>query len=293
VAWADDAGQPEGPLFLPSQFEPAPDFEPRTHAVGTLLVSMYHRGPDDQPKPVVIMGAAEDAGLLRPLPCRLDSETRTVTGTLYRANISDGAIRPLARLDIPLGEIPVIKQVIFSSSETGWGETESKLKEFTVLSDGSVRTRVRTVVELRGGLLVTRVYSFYPGYFTVEASAPERQTGLFSRVWYAQPGTYEDDRGVVRTIDGQGQEEGVGAGYTDPKWYCYYNDQASHACIALSPMEGQSFWDDGSSLGQLGFSTRGASGTYAHVIGGPEKSADFAKRWYEALTKPAVLTIGE
>jgi len=41
------------------------------------------------------------------------------------------------------------------------------------------------------------------------------------------------------------------------------------------------------------FSTRGAGGTYAHVIGGPEKSADFAKRWYAALTKPAVLRMGE
>jgi hypothetical protein len=57
-------------------------------------------------------------------------------------------------------------------------------------------------------------------------------------------------------------------------------------------MDGQSFWDDGSSLGQLGFSTVGPGGTYAHVIGGPQRAADFAREWYEALTKPAVLKLG-
>jgi hypothetical protein len=303
LALADDSGQPAGPLDLDAQFEPAPDFDARTKAAGKLLALLWGDQTADHSIRCIILAAPEGNGLLPPVGS-LDPKTNVVTRETYRgmisvtwregyrADVSDGAIRPLAFVTREQNEVPLIKQMIFSSLETGWGETDTKLQEFTVLSDGPVRTRVRTVTELRGGLVVTRIYSFYPNYFTVEASAPERQSGLFSRLWYAQPGTYEDDRGTVRKIDGQGQEEGVGAGYTEPKWYCYYSDQASHACIALSPMDGQSFWDDGV-FGQLGFSTRGAGGTYAHVIGGPERSADFAKRWYEALTKPALLRIGE
>jgi len=301
LALTDEQGRPTE--ILDTQFEPTPDFDPRTKATGHLLAVLWGQRKPDPPLRCAVLAAPEGGGLLPPVGC-LDPQTRVVTRETYRglismtwregyrANVSDGAIRPLAFVTREGNEVPLIKQIIFSSSETGWGEGDSKLREFTVLSGGPVRTSVRTLTELRGGLVVTRTYSFYPNYFTVEASAPERQTGLFSRVWYAQPGTYEDDRGLVRKIDGQGQEEGVGAGYTDPKWYCFYSDQASHACIALSPMDGQSFWDDGV-FGQLGFSTRGAGGTYAHVVGGPEKSADFAKQWYAALTKPAVLRIGE
>jgi hypothetical protein len=127
----------------------------------------------------------------------------------------------------------------------------------------------------------------------VEASAPQRHTGLFSRVWYAAPGIYEDDAGRVRKIDGEGQNEDISAGYPNPQWYCFYNDQASHACAALSPMDGQSYWDDGAAFGQLGFSTVGPGGAYAHLIGGPEASSDFAKQWHAALTNPPVLTVGD
>ncbi|MBM3475806.1 MAG: hypothetical protein FJX75_21270 [Armatimonadetes bacterium] len=301
VALTDERDAPTE--VLDAQFEPAPDYDARTKATGELLAVCWGQRKADVPLRCVVLAAPEGSGLLPPALC-LDPKTHVVTRETYRgmisitwregyrANVSDGAIRPLSFVGKGGSETPLIKQIIFSSMETGWGETDTKLQEFTVLADGPVRTRVRTVTELRGGLVVTRIYSFYPDYFTVEASAPERQSGLFSRIWYEQPGTYEDDRGTVRQIDGQGQEEGVGAGYTDPKWFCYYNDQASHACIALSPMDGQSFWDD-SVFGQLGFSTRGAGGTYAHAIGGPQKSADFAKEWYAALTNPPMLRIGE
>ncbi|MBM3497170.1 MAG: hypothetical protein FJX74_00725 [Armatimonadetes bacterium] len=302
LALADEQGRPDE--VLDSQFEPAPDFDGRAQAAGKLLAVLWGEHPPGDTVRCVVLAAPEGTGLLPPVG-GLDPETRTVArehyrGAIsvswregYRANLGDGAVRPLAFVSPAGAEVPLIKQVIFSSAETGWGEAEGKLLEFAVLADGPVRTRVRTVKELRGGLVVTRLYSFYPSYFTVEASAPERHIGLFSRVWYAAPGTYEDDGGRVREIDGQGANEDISAGYPNPQWYCFYNDQASHACIALSPMDGQSYWDDGPAFGQLGFSTVGAGGTYAHIIGGPRSSSDFAKRWYEALTNPAVLTVGE
>jgi hypothetical protein len=289
VALADEAGEPRS--VLPTQVEP-----------DTLLFILPGTVEGDKPLSCILLGAPEGSGLLPPAGGGLDSQTRTVTREAwqlvastsrreaYRANVSEGAIRPV-EVRTADGWAEAIRRIVFSSQESGWSEAEGTLKEFTVLADGPVRTRIRTVKELRGGLIVTRVYSFYPRYFTVEASAPERQSGLFSRVWYAQQGTYDDDGGHVRTIDGQGKDEGVYKDYGNPQWYCFYNDQVSHACVALSPMTGQSFWDEGESLGQLGFSTQGAEGTYAHVIGGPEKSADFAKRWHAELTKPVVLRL--
>lgn len=300
LALADQAGEPT--QMLDTQFEPAEDFDPRTNACGTLLAILPGEYQGEHAVRCVILAAPTEGGPLAPGRMGFDPHERTVTRYRpyrtvsptrregYRANISDGAIRPLSYLS-PDGEAPLIRQIVFSSMETGWGESEGKLTEFTVLSDGPVRTRIRTVKELRGGLVVTRIYSFYPHYFTVEASAPERQSGLFSRVWYSLPGTYEDDRGEKRNVNGEGKDEGVTSNYPDPKWYCFYNDRASHACIALTPMAGQSFWDDGSSLGQLGFATQGASGTYAHIIAGPQTSSQFAHKWYESLTRPPVLRL--
>jgi hypothetical protein len=299
LALTDAAGQPT--RVLPTQFEPVADFDAHTRARGTLLAIPSGLMDPAEPVRCAILAAPAGTGLLPPV-AHLDPATRIVTrdalgpesgpasAAHYSANIADGAVRPVSLVPATGPAADLIKQVVFSSSEAGWSEPDGKLTEFRVLSDGPVRTRVRTVKELRGGLLVTRNYSFYAGYFTVEASAPQRQTGLFSRVWYAAPGMYEDGAGNVRAIDGQGQAEGVG--YANPKWYCFRNDIGAHACIALTPMSGQSFWDEGSSLGQLGFSTVGAEGTYAHVIGTSQDSADFARVWYDSLTKPPVLRIG-
>lgn len=299
LALADAAGQPA--RVLPTQFEPAADFDARTRARGTLLAVMDGALDTTRPVRCVVLAAPAGTGFLPPV-AHLDPQTKVVTRDAFRpasapesvaqyaANLSDGAVRPVSLQPGTGPARELIKQVVFSSGETGWSEPDGKLTEFTVLSDGPVRTRVRTVKELRGGQVVTRTYSFYAGYFTVEASAPQRQTGLFSRIWYAAPGVYEDGAGNVRNVDGQGQAEGVT--YANPKWFCFRNDVGAHACIALSPMSGQSFWDDGSSLGQLGFSAVGTEGTYAHVIATPQASVDFALAWYDSLTKPPVLRVG-
>jgi hypothetical protein len=141
---------------------------------------------------------------------------------------------------------------------------------------------------------VTRVYSFYADRFTVEASATNLCAGLFSRVWYGAHGEYEDDTGRTATIDGQGRDEGITDAPSATHWYCVRSEKWAHTCVGLSEFAGQAYWDEGQALGQLGFqSVHPEANVYAHIISGPQRPADFARRWYAALASPAKLVVGE
>ena len=219
-----------------------------------------------------------------------DSATGAISKRAYKADVSDGAVRSLQHTGDPGAAADLIKHIIFSSQATGWSEPEGTVNEFEVLADGPVRTVVRTVKTLRGGNVVARVYDFRGDHFFVDVSAQELQNGLFSRIWYDREGTYEDSAGNKAVVDGSGENE-IGPA-PDPKWYCMYSDEASHACIALSPMAGMSYWDQGEAYGQLGFQTTLATSfRCAHIITGPQENADFAREWYERLANPPILVV--
>ena len=289
VVTLDARGEPA--RALPAQFEPAGDFDARHKAAGTLLFVL--EGETTGPASCLLLARPlSDAGLLPATTAHLDPETHILTRETYQANIADGAIRPLSYISAQRAVVPMIGRIVFSSAETGWGEEGGELQSLEVLAAGPVRTVVRTVKKLAGEQVVTRTYAFYADYFTVEAAATQHQTGLLSRVWYAAPGTYRDDAGHVRDVDGKGKDEGVTGDYPDPKWYSVRNDDWAHACIALSPMAGQSYWDEAPSLGQLGFSAPDAGGaSYAHIVSGPGVPEDFARQWHAALTTPIAVEL--
>jgi len=278
------AAGPDGDVVgvLPTQFEPAEGFDPLTKPAGTVV--LVWQGRHSEPQDLTLL-ASTGSALLPPAAGDLEARSRVLTRETYRADLSTGAIRPLSYV-APDGAVePMIARIVFSSGETGWAEDSGELKSFDVLASGPVRTVVRTVKLLPGEQRVTRTYAFYANRFTVDASATHRQTGLFSRVWYAVHAKYEDDGGHSRDIDGLGKDEGVG--YADPHWYRVSTDNWTHTCIALSPMDGQSFWDEAPSLGQLGFSSPTAEhARYCHVITGPQSKADLSIDWYRELTTP-------
>ena len=286
VALARADGGPE--RLLPSQFEPA-----EAAGSGTLLFILPGQYDGQQAPEVVVLAAPAGGGrFLAPAGEHVDPAGRVITRERYRADASTGALRPVWFLDEQGEAVPMLRRVIFSSEQTGWGEDGGTVEAFDVLADGPVRTRVRTVKRLPSDVVVTRTCDLYPGYFVVEAAATELCTGLFGRVWYAAPGTYEDNNGHRCAVDGQGDEEGVTGDNPDPKWYCMRSEAWAHACIALSPFVGQSYWDAGEALGQLGFlSARTEGNRFAHVITGPQQSAEFAREWSAALTQPPALRL--
>lgn len=281
----DDTGKPT--RLLPCQFEPDHSGARR----GTLLMVLPGDWAGHETLRVLILSAPRGSLDL------LDRPPHFVAGVVeretYAADVSRGDLRPVWRIGEGGQRQAALERVVFSSGETGWGEDRGVLRELQVLADGPVRTRIRTIRDLPGDVTVTRTYDFYPRYFTVDAAATDLCAGLFSRVWYAAGGRYEDSAGNRVLADASGRDEGVTANNANPQWYAMYNDRWSHACVALSEFAGQSYWDEGAAIGQCGFqSLRPDGNRYAHVIGGPEESADFAAAWHASLTTPPVLELG-
>jgi len=275
--------------LVPAQFEPGD-----APGKGTLAFILPGRHGAGETVPVCVLARATGMGLLAPVGGHVDEKARKVLWPSYEANLGTGAVRPLTYKPSDGPPQEMLSRVIFSSAETGWGEDEGTLETFRVLADGPVRTRILTVVKLPSDVTVTRTYSFYADRFTIDASATKLCAGLFSRVWYGAHGEYEDDTGRTTTIDGQGRDEGITDAPSATHWYSMRSEKWAHACIGLSEFAGQAYWDEGSSLGQLGFQSVHPEGNvYAQIISGPQPSPDFARRWYAALASPARLVAGE
>jgi len=276
---------PDGNRVLPTQFAPA---EGNAGLVSFILEGEW-QGTEEVDVTLVAAPSGESP-TLPPVAHHFDAETGIVTRETYAADVSGGDLRPVGfgRAD---GGAVALRRVIFSSGESGWGEDEGELLSLELLEDGPVRTIVRTVRRLRSGVVVTRTYTFYASHFVVDVGATERQTGLMSRVWYGAHGQYEDSNGHMALADGSGQAEGVTENNAAPAWFCLRSDAWAHACIALTPVTGMSYWDEGNAIGQCGFHTVTADGNrYAHVLTGPRPSADFASQWHAALTLPPTVT---
>lgn len=277
--------------LLPSQFEPAANFDPTRHPSGRLLFSVPAELRQLNLHVCILAAKVGEGSFLPPAGDHFDRERGIVRRAGYEADLSSGAVRPLWRVDADGRRVEALSRVIFSSAETGWGEDEGQVKEIALLYDGPVCTAIRTVKQLPSDVIVTRTYEFYDDYFVQHTVTTEQRAGLFSRVWYSGPASYEDSNGHRVQIDGSGDAEGVGDGNAGITWYAAYGDRWSHACIALTPAAGQSYWDAGQAYGQLGFTFAGTEATCAHVIAGPEASADFARQWHDALASPPQLTL--
>ena len=243
-----------------------------------------------QEVPCVVLAREKTQRLPSMLPalgCGWDEEKEIFKGTTYEAHLDQGALKPVLFRDEEGNTHPCMKRLIFSSPETGWSEKGGKVLSAEVLEEGPVRTVVGTVKQFDDGQVVTRTYFFYDGYFVVEASSTQLQTGLYSRIWYAQDGLYKDDAGRERTVDGEGRDEGITKDYEDPEWFSYERDGFAHICLALSPMKGQSYWDQGKALGQCGFQSECNQGNrIAHVFGrtGERGVQALAEAWKERLS---------
>jgi hypothetical protein len=98
----------------------------------------------------------------------------------------------------------------------------------------------------------------------------------------------EDAKGNRALVDGQGDQESVGAN-ADPKWYAVYAAGWAHSCVALSPFSSLTYWDAGA-WGGIGFGTGETKGArLAYVIHGGAKDAGFAREDYERITHPPVV----
>jgi hypothetical protein len=148
---------------------------------------------------------------------------------------------------------------------------------------------VRTVIQVKKTLaeqyVYEKTYTFYPKWFEVETNINKSVGGLYSRIYYALEGQYEDDKGCKATIDGKGNGENVYGKNKNPLWYCVYTPAWAHSCIALSPMSTIAYWDGGA-MGGVGFHAPGLSGAkIAYVLHPGQKDASFARTDYEQLTR--------
>lgn len=245
--------------------------------------------------PRVLVLGAPVGGFFAPEGGGYDPATTSVTRETYRAALGEGAIRPLWFRTTDERETEALRQVIFSSPDTGWGEDGGgEIRSLEMLADGPVCTVVRVVKQLPTDVTVTRTYTCYPRYVVSEIDATKLCVGLFSRVWYRAKGTYEDSAGHTAMADGTGKEEGVSGQCPSPRWFGLRAADWTHLCVALSPFDNMAYWDEGEAYGQCGFTTSQTTGNrVAHVLVGPDQPADYAEAWQRALSQPPTVEWGE
>jgi hypothetical protein len=226
--------------------------------------------------------------LLPPSGASWDDAEKTVSIPAYSAAFEDGVITGLFD---KLGATPqrsIVSSIILSSKQTGYGREEGTLDAFTVKHRGPVRTVVTVKKTLAKEYVYEKTYSFYPNWFEVETNINKAVGGLYSRVYYALEGQYEDDKGCKATIDGKGNGEDVYGKNKKPLWYCVYTPAWAHSCVALTPMDTIAYWDGGQ-MGGVGFHAPQTSGSkVAYVLHAGEKDASFAKGDHEQLTQRPV-----
>ena len=214
---------------------------------------------------------------------------RTVVAPGYEARFENGTLTFLAaRKDGVTGK-SFLKNLILSSSETGWNQEEGTVEKFDVERSGPVRTVVRVRRALKAGVVYEKRYMFYPERFDVEINVNKPAGCLYSRAHYLERGDYADNRGNTAVVDGHGDAEGVYGRNAKPKWYAVFAPDWAHTCVALTSVESIAYWDAGGSWGSIGFhnSARQTSGIrMSYVIHPGAKDASFAAGDYRRLATP-------
>jgi hypothetical protein len=278
-----------GPNGKPERLLPAQVLPPGVAGdAATLSFILQGEWRGDEPVRVALLGAPPAAGFIAPDGSGLGPYGKSVTRVTYSASFGDGALRPVWFRTAEGAEIDALRQVMFSSPDTGWAEEKGgEIRSLDVLADGPVLTVARIVKVLPTDVTVSRTYSFYPRYVVAEASADKLCVGLFHRVWYSEKGTYTDSAGHTAEADGSGKDEGIAGGCPNPRWFSLRGARWTHVCVALSPFDNQTYWDEGEAIGQCGFTTKLLEGNrVAHVLLGPNEPAGIEEAWQRALTSP-------
>ena len=209
----------------------------------------------------------------------------------YEARFENGTLTFLAARKDGVTGPGFLKNLIFSSKETGWGSEEGVVEKFDVERAGPVRVVVRVRKALKAGVVYEKRYTFYPGRFDVEIGVNKPGGGLYSRAHYLERCNYADNGGNTAVVDGHGDAEGVYGRNAKPKWYAVFAPDWAHSCVALTPVGSAAYWDAGGSWGSIGFhaDARQASGIrLSYVIHPGAKDASFAENDYQRLTTPVV-----
>ena len=288
-----------GMHFVPSQFDPATDFDATTNPKGVLCWRMWSQTPANQARRFYILLPDQKTKLWPNYGSDWTESTQTVDTTGYKAGFADGVLTSISRklyeMFFPRLLPDFLHSLIFSSADTGWGQEEaSTVKRFEVLHTGPVRTVIRVEKELKAGVTYEKTYTFYPNRIDIEINVNKQAGGLYSRAHYKLPGTFIDNAGVTAKVDGNGEENQATYGKTkDPRWYAVLGDGWAHSCIALSKFDHIAYWDGGQ-MGAIGF----VGGEYknvrmSYVIHGLEKDASFAEDDWKRLTNPVKVRIEE
>jgi hypothetical protein len=276
-----EPGVGNGLRAVPSQFDPADDGKR-----GEICWILTGKTPARATRHFLILFDTDPASkLLPPSGAMWQDERRAISTPAYDAVFEDGVIIGLYDKLGTMPEKSVVASIILSSKETGWGREEGKMDAFIVKHRGPVRTVIQVKKTLAEQYVYEKTYTFYPKWFEVETNINKSVGGLYSRIYYALEGQYEDDKGCKATIDGKGNGENVYGKNKNPLWYCVYTPAWAHSCIALSPMSTIAYWDGGA-MGGVGFHAPGLSGAkIAYVLHPGQKDASFARTDYEQLTR--------
>lgn len=278
AALLDESGKPV--RLLPAQLG----------SEGTVEVLLPGSWRGEAPR-IALLDVDDPSGFVAPEGRRFDPEARTVACGRYRADLSEGALRPVTWRTDDGREVTALRQVIYSSPSSGWAEQSAgEIASFEVLADGPVSTTVRVAKRLPDGVTVTRRYTFLEDRILAEADASDIGVGLFHRVWYGEPGDYLDDRGNRAVADGSGKDEGIAGSLPQPKWFSLRAADWTHLCLALSGFDNVTWWDEGASLGQCGFTSARTEGNrVAHILLPPGAPEGAEAAWYADLTTPVRL----
>jgi hypothetical protein len=217
---------------------------------------------------------------------------RTVVAPAYEARFENGTLVFLAARKEGMSGKSFLKNLILSSSETGWNNEEGTVEKLDVERSGPVRTVVRVRKALKAGVVYEKRYTFYPERFDVEIDVNKPAGCLYSRAHYLERGTYADNRGNTAVVDGHGDAENVYGRNAKPKWYAVFAPDWAHACVTLTPVESIAYWDTGGSWGSIGFhnSARQTSGIrMSYVIHPGAKDAGFAEHDCRRLATPVAV----
>ncbi|MBU4460031.1 MAG: hypothetical protein KJ579_05645, partial [Verrucomicrobia bacterium] len=244
-------------------------------AVRRFAVFWNDRAPDRQRGRVL----STCSGLWHP-------DDSTAEGETYRVRLSNGVLTDLAARSGGQAGAPFVSKLMVSSKETGWTDEPGTVERCDVLAAGPVRTVVAVRKTLNAGYAYEKTYAFYPRRIDVLV-AINKPLSQLSRAYYVQPGQYVDNAGTRAAVDGHGDGEGVLGKNPKPLWYAVYAERWAHACIALSPFRGLSYWDSGGSWGGIGLDAGSRENVrMSYVVHAGAQDAAFAEADFRQLTAP-------
>ena len=168
-----------------------------------------------------------------------------------------------------------------SSAATGWGyEDQGVIKRFDVLDNGPAKSTLVVAKTLKNGSTYTKTYTFLPDRFELAIDLDGPAGGTFNRGFYRLPADYLDNAGTKARMDNSiGKEGGIGGRNPKPQWVALRGDGWAHSCVALSPCNNITYWDDNPpNLGQLGFTSKSLTGNrMIYFIHGQQDDFNFAE----------------